>query len=227
VTHELVHLVIDTATGNPYRGPPRWLHEGLATYLSEGYTTDSRRSVEVAARADELLPLDAMAGQLPTDADKAGLAYAETVSAVDYLVRTYGRDALVDLIRAYEQGLTDDEVFTQAIGVGLAGFQAGKLADCAETRSARPQPAPPGPCPRVGGSGQPPGRRDTRAGAPKTRSAGGSRTEAGAACGMAVVLGSPWRLGAWPAGPSPAHDPGRDPGHPLAVTWPGAARPGS
>ena len=41
VPHELTHLVFDTAVTNPYHFPPRWLNEGLAVYLSEGY--DARR----------------------------------------------------------------------------------------------------------------------------------------------------------------------------------------
>jgi hypothetical protein len=154
ITHELVHLVIDTATDNPYRGPPRWIHEGLATYLSEGYTGGKRAAVEGAVRARELLPLDAMGGQLPTDPGKAGLAYAESVSAIDHLVRTYGRDALFGLIRAYASGVTDDEAFTQALGQDLAGFQAGWLAELGAEMPEPygPQPAPPGPLPEGWGT---------------------------------------------------------------------------
>ena len=46
IPHELTHLVFDTAVSNPYHFPPRWLNEGVATYLSEGYTTSDRRAVE-------------------------------------------------------------------------------------------------------------------------------------------------------------------------------------
>ena len=35
--HELTHLVFDTAVDNPYHFPPRWLNEGLAVYLSQGF----------------------------------------------------------------------------------------------------------------------------------------------------------------------------------------------
>ena len=38
VTHELTHLVFDTATHNIYRPAPHWLNEGIAVYLSEGYS---------------------------------------------------------------------------------------------------------------------------------------------------------------------------------------------
>ena len=91
--------MFDTAVHNPYRFPPRWLNEGLAVYLSEGYTPGDRGRVEdAAAAANELIPLVALGGQFPTDSDRTFLAYAEAVSAIDYLVRTKGQDALVALV---------------------------------------------------------------------------------------------------------------------------------
>ncbi len=88
--HELTHLVFDTAVKNPYHFPPRWLNEGLAVYLSEGYTDAWRAAVTNAVRADGIIPLDGLAGQFPTTRDQFFLAYGESVSAVDYLVRKYG-----------------------------------------------------------------------------------------------------------------------------------------
>ena len=48
VPHELTHLVFDTATKNPYHEPPHWLNEGVAVYLSEGYSPSDRALVEDA-----------------------------------------------------------------------------------------------------------------------------------------------------------------------------------
>ncbi len=149
IPHELVHLVFDTAVHNPYRFPPRWLNEGLAVYLSEGYGSSDKGRVQDAASKDELIPLVALGGQFPTDYDRTLLAYAESVSAIDYLVRTQSQDALVSLVNAYSAGLTDDEAFTQALGQDLAAFQAGWLADLGATtpKEYGPQPAPAGPLP--------------------------------------------------------------------------------
>ena len=149
VPHELVHLVFDTAVDNPFRFPPRWLNEGLAVYLSEGYGAQDRGRVEGAVASDELIPLVALGGQFPTDSDRTFLAYAESVSAIDYLVREKGQDAVVALVTAYADGLTDDEAFTRALGQDLAAFQAGWLDDlgAAEPEQYGPQPAPPGPLP--------------------------------------------------------------------------------
>jgi hypothetical protein len=149
VPHELTHLVFDTAVDNPYRFPPRWVNEGLAVYLSEGYGGFDRGMVGNAVDDQSLMPLTALTGQFPTDPQKTSLAYAEAVSAIDFLVRTYDQSALLSLITSYKEGLTDDEAFTRAIGTDVAGFQAAWLAELgADAPEAfGPVPNPPGPVP--------------------------------------------------------------------------------
>jgi hypothetical protein len=161
VPHELVHLVFDTAVQNPYHFPPRWLNEGLATYLSVGYGPSDRSTVESAARDGSIIPLDGLGGQFPTTAQGFGQAYAESVSAVDFLIRTHGQPALLELIDSYADGRTDDEAFEAAIGQDVAAFDAAWLADLGAEVPVRrgPQPAPPGPQPAAwdGTGGQQPG----------------------------------------------------------------------
>ena len=149
IPHELVHLVFDTAVDNPYRFPPRWVNEGLAVYLSEGYTPGDRNYVADAVDRRELLPLTALTGQFPTDPDKTYLAYAEAVSAIDHLVRTDGEPALYALVDAYATGLTDDEAFTKALGRDVEAFQAGWLEELGAETPAQLGPVanPPGPIP--------------------------------------------------------------------------------
>ena len=149
VPHELVHLVFDTAVRNPYHFPPRWLNEGLAVYLSVGYDGEDRSAVERAAKDGDLIPLDGLGGQFPTSAYQFGLAYSESVSSVDFFVRTHGRDALIQLIRSYADGRTDDEAFTAAIGMNVAAFNDAWIDDLGAVTPKRygPQPAPPGPLP--------------------------------------------------------------------------------
>jgi hypothetical protein len=149
VPHELIHLVFDTAVKNPYHFPPRWLNEGLAVYLSVGYEASDRSAVEAAARAGDLIPLDGLAGQFPTSASRFGLAYAESASAVDFLIRNHGEDTMVSLVRSYADGRTDDEAFEAAIGMDVAAFNDAWLADLGAKDPVRygPQPPPAGPIP--------------------------------------------------------------------------------
>ena len=164
IPHELTHLVFDTAVANPYHYPSRWLNEGIAVYLSEGYTPGDQRAVESAVSSGALMPLTALEGQFPTAGAKFGLAYAESASAVEFLVREYGQPALVALVRSYAGGVTDDEAFEAALGVDVAGFEAAWLADLG---AEAPEPygplnAPPGPVPPdwIGG-GEVPGPVET------------------------------------------------------------------
>ncbi|HSL75586.1 MAG TPA: peptidase MA family metallohydrolase [Candidatus Limnocylindrales bacterium] len=159
VPHELIHLVFDTAVQNPYHFPPRWLNEGLAVYLSVGLDAGDRAAVENAAGSGDLIPLDGLVAQFPTGAG-FGLAYSESVSAVDFLVRKHGQDTLVSLVTSYAEGKTDDEAFEGAIGMDLAAFNDAWLADIGAKDPVKygPQPAAPGPRPSDWGAtaSQPP-----------------------------------------------------------------------
>ena len=154
IPHEFVHLVFDTAAGNPYHAPPRGLNEGLAVYQSEGYGSSDRGQVEDAARSGHLIPLDGLAGQFPNGNDFV-LAYAESVAAVDFMIKTYGKDALVTLIRSYAGGRTDDEAFTDALGVDTAAFTAAWFKDVSAKPPTAygPQPEAPGPVPAAWATG--------------------------------------------------------------------------
>ncbi len=212
VPHELTHLVFDTAVRNPYHFPPRWLNEGLAVYLSEGYSDSWRAAVDDAVRSRAIIPLDGLTGQFPTTRDRFFLAYGESVSAVDFLVRTYGRPALVKLIRSYADGVSDDEAFRAALGSGsggsgpdVAAFQSAWVRDLrAVTPTAHgPKPAPAGPLPS--GWSASPGAPEASAGAGASATAsappsappspgGGTSGEGGAdsatTVGVGLLLGS-------------------------------------
>ena len=219
IPHELTHLVFDTAVDNPYHAPPKWLNEGIATYLSEGYTASRRADVREAVRAAELMPLSALAGQFPTMRERFSLAYGETASAVDYLVRVHGRDAMVALVGAYADGLSDDAAFIEALGMDLAGFEAAWMADlgAATPEAYGPVPAPAGPVPSdwLGPAATPgtaPGASSTpgSSAAPSpSPSPSGDRSDGGgepvvigiALLAIAGVIGGAWLLRRRPAVP--------------------------
>ena len=149
IPHELTHLVFDTAIRNPYHFPPRWLNEGLASTCHRAWIPSDRGLVDAAVGADELIPLGGLSGQFPTRRDKFALAYAESASALDFMVRRYGRDSFVKLVQSYAGGVTDDAAFVAALGVDMAGFETAWLADIgADVPVAHgPKPDPVGPLP--------------------------------------------------------------------------------
>ena len=103
VPHELTHLVFNTAVDNPYHFPPSGSTRGSRSTCREGYASSDRDAVERAGADRDLAPLAGLSGGFP-NGDRFFLAYAESVSAVDYMVRTYGKPALVKLIRSYAKG---------------------------------------------------------------------------------------------------------------------------
>ncbi|RKY15851.1 MAG: hypothetical protein DRQ55_19045 [Planctomycetota bacterium] len=140
ITHELVHLVFHEAVDNPYQYPPRWLNEGLAVYVSRGYVEGDRLQVHGAAAGGTIIPLEGLGGNFPTRATRSGLAYAESVSAVDFFVKTYGQEQLVRLITSFADGTGLVEAFVAATGDDLAAFDEAWL----ESLGAEP-PEPYGP----------------------------------------------------------------------------------
>ncbi len=149
ITHELAHLVFHDAVANPYEYPPRWLNEGLAVYLSRGYVDGDRAVVRGAAGGGSIMPLEGLGGNFPTRPTRSALAYAESVSAVDYFVRTYGEAHLVDLITSFADGTGLDAAFVRATGSDFATFDAAWLAslDARPPQVYGPRDVEPGPTP--------------------------------------------------------------------------------
>jgi hypothetical protein len=125
------------------------MNEGVAVYLSEGYTAGDRALVQNAAQDGTIIPLEGLAGAFPTTRDRFFLAYAESVSAVEDIVADHGQDALVGLIRSYEDGVSDDEAFTAALGMDVSAFEQSWLDGLGASAPVQhgPQPAPGGPLP--------------------------------------------------------------------------------
>jgi hypothetical protein len=108
-----------------------------------------------AARTGGIMPLERLGATFPTVSGAIELAYEESASAVEYLVKTYGHGALPKLAAQYRAGMTDDEAFRSALGVDVAGFEKAWL----EAIHARdlldygPRPAVTGPPPEPAGFG--------------------------------------------------------------------------
>ena len=153
VAHELTHLVFDTATRNDYRRAPHWLNEGIATYLSEGNAVRWQQTLRNAVDTGRVMPLPGMTSTFGAGPERFDLGYAESVSAVDFFVKTYTEPKLWELVRSYSQGVTDDEAFTTATGADLAAFNAAWMASLGVgvPPSLGPQPGPPS----TGGSSAP------------------------------------------------------------------------
>lgn len=116
LSHEVLHLVIAQATDNPFRAPPTWLDEGLATLYQA--VEDPRLDAALErARGEGTLPsLRALSSGFGTDPERALLGYAASRSVVQFILLTYGEDGVQRLLATYREGMTDDEALSRSLG---------------------------------------------------------------------------------------------------------------
>lgn len=197
VPHELTHMAIADTINYPDHALPTWLDEGLAMYLSEGYSSHSRSLVTQASKNGTLAPLEALTGEFPLDPAHVYFYYAESVSAVAYMVRKYGQADVQKLLRAYAAGASNDEAFGAGLGIDMAAFGRAWLADngFVAARSPSPQPSPAGPLPSgsatPGVTAAPPSPTPTMTPTPLVSPTRPASSPSGSAGGPGGTAGSP------------------------------------
>jgi len=122
IPHELTHLLVFQATGTGYARVPRWLDEGLASANEELAQPAYQLALESALRDGQLIPLETLCAPFPTDAEAAQLAYAESLSIVQFIRNRYP-DKIRKLLGAYTGGATCSGGVEQALGKTLGALE--------------------------------------------------------------------------------------------------------
>jgi tetratricopeptide (TPR) repeat protein len=129
--HEFTHYVVALKTGPR---TPIWLHEGIAKWWEsrwrgaggQDFSPSSAALVRRALETGGLVTFEQMhpsMAKLPTQ-EKAALAYAEVVLAVELLVQRGGPGAVARALDLIAAGTPADAAVAQALGTTWAGFQA-------------------------------------------------------------------------------------------------------
>jgi len=122
IAHELTHLVVHQVTLNPYSGIPAWLDEGLAMY-SEGPPESWYSSyLNSAAAEDRLISVRSLASPFSAYTEEARLSYAQSYNLVKFLIESYGRDKMLQLLQTFGQGSTYDGALEQVYGFDMDGL---------------------------------------------------------------------------------------------------------
>ena len=146
VSHELAHLVIGQFGRSCVGGArPVWLEEGLAVYAEGEPAADIMADIETGIADNSFRPLRSLNGPFPAHGREAGIAYSQSYSVVDFMLTTYGREAMQALILLLADGVNYDEALESVYGLNVDELEAAWR----EALGIPERPFPPTPTPFV------------------------------------------------------------------------------
>ena len=117
VPHEISHQVLHQATDNPFNAPPQWLDEGLATYWQESGRDRFYSYALQIGGTGQVPPLRTLNGIFPYDRDGATGAYALSLSAVMYILDTWGDEGMAKLLATFDEGISHEDAVLEGLGI--------------------------------------------------------------------------------------------------------------
>lgn len=123
IFHEYTHAVIHNLSG---KGVPTWLNEGLAIYMEHGEKEWIEDTVSNELRkGGRIIPLYELHGTfMNMEESKVSLIYAESYSAVDYLIDRYGIFRVKTLLEELSKRRDFREAFRDLFFVSYDEFQS-------------------------------------------------------------------------------------------------------
>ena len=119
--HELCHLLIHKHLNRVQI--PRWFDEGIAQWVSDGVMDivhDRKEALLAkAAFSNRLIPLGTLNKGFPGNEDALRLAYEESKSFVDYIIRTCDKSRLLEILRLMKNGVSLREAIVESLGTPL------------------------------------------------------------------------------------------------------------
>ena len=125
--HELCHLLLHNHLGQGVL--PKWLDEGVCQWVSSGIgeiIMDQKRSfLNKATLSGTLIRLSELQDSFPSDRESLLLAYEESKSIVDYMIRRYGKERLIMLLEQMKQGESTDQAMLKSLSISSAELENG------------------------------------------------------------------------------------------------------
>jgi hypothetical protein len=124
IAHELMHNVVDHFTFSCLVRIPTWIQEGLAMVSEGGPGEDGMAVLQDAIDRNEIFPLRSLSGGFPEDPDAAELAYDQSYSVVDFLLRLGDPSRMRRLLSLLANGTTTDDALQELYGFNVDGLDA-------------------------------------------------------------------------------------------------------
>ncbi|MFN0059038.1 MAG: tetratricopeptide repeat protein [Planctomycetota bacterium] len=137
--HEYAHVITVQKTGHRI---PRWFTEGLSTFeegrhIKRWTNYDQAEDFVEAVHNDLLLPMSRLQSGFtrPDSPGRVGLSYFQGGTICTYITERYGFGKIVEMLDAYRNGKTTEQIFPELLGLSLDEFDrdylvfARRLAD--------------------------------------------------------------------------------------------------
>jgi len=129
LTHEFAHLRFNALTFNCLADTPRWLNEGLAVYAEGPISASDEAILNDAVTTGNTFSITSISTRFPAAHGEASLAYAESVSIVDFMVRRWGWDSMNQLLQIFGEGSTTDSALVAVYDLDRSELFQEWLAD--------------------------------------------------------------------------------------------------
>lgn len=119
--HELAHVALHDAVGG--QSVPRWFNEGFAVFASGESSFVRMKTLSMATVGGSLIPLHELDVSFPRDETSVGVAYAEAVDVLRFLVRREDQHRFRALIGELREGKAFEQSVKEAYSIDLATLE--------------------------------------------------------------------------------------------------------
>ncbi len=123
LVHELTHVVVHQITSGPYGGMPTWLDEGLAMRSEGPLEYYFVALFDQAVADDSLISVQSISSPFSAISELSYLSYAESYTVVDYLITTYGKDNMFELLETFREGASYDGALLEVYSFDTSGLE--------------------------------------------------------------------------------------------------------
>lgn len=125
IKHELCHLVLHHYIKK--ENLPRWLDEGVSQWASDGIAElimDYKRSILRRAMLNgRYFRMNEISRHFPRDKTALQLAYAQSRSFVDFMIREFGRDGVLHLLNNLRHGLAFETAVKESFAISFEDLE--------------------------------------------------------------------------------------------------------
>jgi hypothetical protein len=124
--HELCHLFLHHLVSSNGR-LPRWFNEGVSQWVSGGITEviigENKDLLKQATLSGRFIRISNLTRGFPQDSSSLHLAYQESKSIVDYIVKEHGPDRILQIIKHLREGSTIDSAVIKALSMSMGELE--------------------------------------------------------------------------------------------------------